>query len=91
MIFYDRHDFSSHDAVVACHILREFALAVPPIGGLAAAQTLLRPYGSRRVRLYCKRFGSEVWSPEGGVGGTQRLPHQKMKKLSQNCKVTLQK
>ena len=48
--------------------LREFALAVPPIGGLAAAQNLLRPYVRRRVRLYCKSFGSEVWSPEG-VGG----------------------
>ena len=49
--------------------LREFALAVPPIGGLAAAQTLLRPYVRRRLRFYGKRFGSEVWSQSGGGGG----------------------
>ena len=49
--------------------MREFALAVPPIGGLAAAQIPLRPYGSRRLRLYGKRLGAEVWSPSGGGGG----------------------
>ena len=52
--------------------LREFALAVPPIGGLAAAQTLLRPYGSRRLRFYCAILGSKVWSPSG-VGGYQEV------------------
>ena len=71
--------------------LREFALAVPPIGGLAAAQTLLRPYVRRRLRLSCNRLGSEVVVTRGGVGGTQRLSDEKTKKLSQKCKVTLQK
>ena len=49
--------------------LREFALAVPPIGGLAAAQTLLRPYVRRRLRFCGAILGSKVWSPSGGGGG----------------------
>ena len=46
--------------------MREFALAVPPIGGLAAAQILLRPYGRHRLRLYCASLDSEVVVTVGG-------------------------
>ena len=72
-----------------CELFEEFALAVPPIGGLAAAQILLRPYGRHRLQFYCASLGSEVVVTVGGWG-TQRLKAQKMKKLSQKCKVTLQ-
>ena len=52
--------------------LREFALAVPPIGGLAAAQNPVAAYVRRRLRLYCAILGSKVWSPSGG-GGYQEV------------------
>ncbi len=59
------------------HGLREFALAVPPIGGLAAAQIPVAADVRRRLRFYCAILGSKVWSPSGGEG-TQRLPGQKI-------------
>ena len=49
--------------------LREFALAVPPIGGLAAAEILLRLYEGYYSASIVSALALKWWSQSGGGGG----------------------